>query len=59
MMGSSLDTLRKQLDEVNLEILELINRRAEIVQQIGQIKSKQSMKKFDPVREREMLDLIT
>lgn len=45
-MGSSLDTLRKQLDEVNLEILELINRRAEIVQQIGQIKSKQSMKKI-------------
>ncbi|MFD1851071.1 bifunctional 3-deoxy-7-phosphoheptulonate synthase/chorismate mutase [Oceanobacillus bengalensis] len=58
-MSNQLEQLRKQLDDVNLEILESINRRAELVQQIGQVKNKQSMKKFDPVREREMLDLIT
>ncbi|RLL47805.1 3-deoxy-7-phosphoheptulonate synthase [Oceanobacillus piezotolerans] len=58
-MSNEMEQLRKQLDEVNLEILESINRRAELVQQIGQVKSKQSTKKFDPVREREMLDLIT
>lgn len=53
-----MEQLRQQLDDVNLEILNLINRRAELVQEIGQVKSKQSMYKFDPVREREMLDLI-
>jgi len=53
-----MEQLRKQLDDVNLEILDLINRRAELVQEIGQVKTKQSMYRFDPVREREMLDLI-
>lgn len=57
-MSSEMEQLRKKLDEVNLEILELINQRAELVQEIGKVKSKQSMYKFDPVREREMLDLI-
>lgn len=54
-----MDQLRNQLDNVNFDLLELINRRAELVQQIGQVKEKQSMKRFDPVRERTMLDKIT
>ncbi|KKE77672.1 bifunctional 3-deoxy-7-phosphoheptulonate synthase/chorismate mutase [Oceanobacillus caeni] len=59
-MTNQFEQLRNQLDEVNLEILELINKRASLVQEIGQIKTKQSIRKeFDPVREREMLDLIT
>lgn len=58
MSQTEFEKLREQLDEVNLEILEQINRRAKIVQQIGQLKVKQSMKKFDPEREREMLDKI-
>lgn len=54
-----MDQLRDQLDSVNFDLLELINRRAALVQQIGQVKDKQSMKRFDPVRERTMLDKIT
>lgn len=54
-----MDQFRDQLDSVNLDLLELINRRAALVQQIGQVKEKQSMKRFDPVRERTMLDKIT
>ncbi|API90867.1 MULTISPECIES: bifunctional 3-deoxy-7-phosphoheptulonate synthase/chorismate mutase [Virgibacillus] len=56
---NELDQVRDRLDKVNLEILELINERAKLVQQIGDIKAKQSMKRFDPVRERDMLDKIT
>ncbi|AVQ99665.1 bifunctional 3-deoxy-7-phosphoheptulonate synthase/chorismate mutase [Oceanobacillus sp. M65] len=56
---NEMDQLREQMDSVNLEILKLINQRAEIVQQIGQIKAKQSMNRFDPVRERDMLNQIT
>src|SRR5699024_2428857 len=54
-----MDNLRKQMDEVNLELLALLNKRATIAHHIGQIKGKQSMKRFDPVRERDMLDHIT
>ncbi|MFD2046356.1 bifunctional 3-deoxy-7-phosphoheptulonate synthase/chorismate mutase [Ornithinibacillus salinisoli] len=56
MSTSDLEQLRTQLDDVNLQLLELMNNRAEIVQQIGQIKFKQGMKVFDPIREREMLN---
>lgn len=59
MSQKEFEKLRDQLDEVNLEILEQINRRAKLVQEIGQLKEKQSMKRFDPVRERDMLDKIT
>ncbi|PSL44549.1 3-deoxy-D-arabinoheptulosonate-7-phosphate synthase /chorismate mutase [Salsuginibacillus halophilus] len=58
MSNEQLDQLRGQLDEVNLKILELINERAELVQEIGQLKRKAGQNRFDPVRERAMLDLI-
>lgn len=54
-----LNTLRSELDVVNKELLALINKRGELVQQIGKIKSDQGMKKYDPVRERHMLDLVS
>lgn len=56
MNHNELDQLRNRLDDVNLQILELVNLRAAIVKQIGHIKNNQGMKRFDPVREREMLD---
>src|SRR5699024_7018072 len=59
MTQHQMDKLRNQLDDVNLKLLELINHRAKIVQGIGQIKQKQNMKRFDPVRERDMLNKIT
>lgn len=57
-MSNQLEQIREKIDKVNLDILELINERAELVQQIGQVKSKQSTERFDPIREREMLDAI-
>src|SRR5690625_7070 len=56
---ANIEQLRKQLDEVNADMLSLINERATLVQQIGEIKSKQGTKRFDPVRERDMLNKIT
>ncbi|HLR62546.1 MAG TPA: bifunctional 3-deoxy-7-phosphoheptulonate synthase/chorismate mutase [Lentibacillus sp.] len=58
-MSNELEQLRQQLDGVNNELLDLINQRAEIVQQIGQVKEKQSINRFDPVRERKMLNELT
>ncbi|MDC3415790.1 bifunctional 3-deoxy-7-phosphoheptulonate synthase/chorismate mutase [Aquibacillus salsiterrae] len=58
MGNEKIEQLRDQLDQVNLEILNLINQRAELVKEIGQVKEKQGANRFDPVRERKMLNLI-
>lgn len=58
MGNDQLEKLRNQLDEVNLKLLDVINERAKLVQEIGRVKSTQGVNRFDPVRERKMLDLI-
>lgn len=58
MSNEKLEQLRSNLDKVNLEILGLINKRAELVQEIGKLKLKQGVNRFDPERERQMLNLI-
>ncbi len=58
MSNNELDELRTRIDEVNLELLRLINERALLVQEIGRVKGSQGVYRFDPVRERMMLDKI-
>ena len=58
MSQQDLDGLRGQIDDLNLEILRLINERAAVVNEIGKIKEKQGVHRYDPLRERHMLDLI-
>ncbi|WP_226680458.1 bifunctional 3-deoxy-7-phosphoheptulonate synthase/chorismate mutase [Sutcliffiella horikoshii] len=59
MSHNELDALRKQVEELNLQLLEIINKRGELVQEIGKLKEAQGVNRYDPVRERKMLDLIT
>ncbi|MGE6226192.1 bifunctional 3-deoxy-7-phosphoheptulonate synthase/chorismate mutase [Paenibacillus chitinolyticus] len=56
MAQGNLDALRERLDTINGQLLELLSERAEIVQEIGQEKERQGVPKFDPVREKKMLD---
>lgn len=58
MGHDQIETIRKQVDEINLQILELINNRATMVQELGKKKLKQGINRFDPEREREMLTLL-
>jgi 3-deoxy-7-phosphoheptulonate synthase / chorismate mutase len=58
MANDKLNLLRTSVDELNLELLRLINERARLVQEIGQIKENQGVFRYDPVRERTMLDTI-
>ena len=58
MSNERIQQIRAELDEINLKILELINKRGELVKEIGKIKLKSGINRFDPVRERDMLDLI-
>ncbi|AQX54527.1 bifunctional 3-deoxy-7-phosphoheptulonate synthase/chorismate mutase [Priestia flexa] len=57
-MTKTLEQLRGQIDQLNLEILELLNKRGEIAKEIGELKGTQGVKRFDPVRERESLNHI-
>lgn len=55
----NLEQLRGRLSEINHNLLHLLSERAQITQEIGQIKEKQGVPKFDPVREKEMLEELT
>ncbi len=55
---SELEMLRSKIEKTTLEILELLNERGEIAQEIGKQKEMQGVKRFDPVQERKLLDLI-
>ncbi|MCY8543324.1 Phospho-2-dehydro-3-deoxyheptonate aldolase [Bacillus licheniformis] len=58
MSNTELDLLRQQANELNLQILKLINERGRIVQEIGKAKEAQGINRYDPVRERTMLNEI-
>ncbi|PGO45478.1 bifunctional 3-deoxy-7-phosphoheptulonate synthase/chorismate mutase, partial [Bacillus thuringiensis] len=59
MGNHELDLLRKNIDKINLQLLHLLNERAKVVKEIGEQKKLQGTRRFDPIREREVLDLIT
>ena len=58
MASQQLGRLRSEIDQLNLQILELLNERGRLVQEVGNLKEVQGVKRFDPVRERNVLDLI-
>lgn len=59
MGNAELDQLRQRVEEINLQLLDLINERAALVQEIGRVKEAQGVNRYDPVRERQMLNAIT
>ncbi|SDN54318.1 bifunctional 3-deoxy-7-phosphoheptulonate synthase/chorismate mutase [Alkalicoccus daliensis] len=56
MSNEQLEELRAQLDEVNDQLFDLITKRAELAQEVGRVKAAQGINRFDPVRERKMLN---
>jgi 3-deoxy-7-phosphoheptulonate synthase / chorismate mutase len=58
MMPSRLAELRGEIDEVNRELLALLQRRGEIVLEIGHLKQAQGLDGYDPSREEEMLHTL-
>ena len=51
--------LRKRIDELNLEILELLSERARVAEAIGEVQTGLGLSHYDPVREQKMLDALT
>ncbi|MBS4173846.1 bifunctional 3-deoxy-7-phosphoheptulonate synthase/chorismate mutase [Bacillus sp. FJAT-49736] len=58
MGNQELNDLRKQVEDINLKLLALINERGRLVQEIGRVKETQGVNRYDPVRERKMLNII-
>ena len=53
-----LGELRKQIDPINLQILELLNQRATIALEIGKTQQEMGTRFYDPQREAEMLNAL-
>ena len=47
--------LRENIDEVDEELLKVLNRRAELVIEVGQIKQKENIEVLDPDREAQLM----
>ena len=51
--------LRKRIDSLNLQLLELLSERAKVAEAIGEVQTGMGLSHYDPVREQEMLDALT
>ena len=58
MSEKQLDQLRQKVDQINLKLIELLNERGQVVQEIGKEKIKHGINRFDPEREREVLNMV-
>jgi chorismate mutase-like protein len=56
---AALDELRKQIDGLDLRILELLNQRAQIAAQIGDVKKAAALPVYEPKREEEVFHNVT
>ncbi len=52
-----LDELRRQIDAVDRKLVELLNERARLVEEVGKIKKRLGMEIYTPEREKEILEL--
>lgn len=58
MSKPDLENLRKEIDAIDAQLLDLFNRRAELVLKVGQVKQQMGLKLFDPEREEQILAAI-
>lgn len=58
MTDINLKQLRDQIDEINLQLLHLLNKRTKLVEAVGREKDKQGLKKHDPVREQQIIEKL-
>ncbi len=57
-MAESIQDLRAQVDDINLQILELLNKRASLASDIGKIQQQAGSAFYDPQRESQMLTAL-
>ena len=52
-----LNLLRKKIDEIDDKLLILLKERLEVSKKLGEIKKKNNMPIYDPVREQEIIEM--
>lgn len=58
-MEKTLEDLRKEIDEIDHEILKILVKRVDVVKQIGELKNEQNMPVLDEERKEKVLESIT
>ncbi len=58
MSEVTIETLRQAVDGINLQLLDLLSRRAELASQIGKLQTSQGNSLYDPQREADMLTAL-
>ncbi|MCI4627075.1 MAG: prephenate dehydratase [Candidatus Magnetoovum sp. WYHC-5] len=56
---NDLKALRDKIDDIDNSILELLNKRAEVALQVGELKKGESLQFYNPEREKQILDRLT
>jgi 3-deoxy-7-phosphoheptulonate synthase / chorismate mutase len=57
-MDDVIESLRRRIDGLNLELLRLLSERAEVAEAIGKRQTEMSISHYDPMREQAMLDAL-
>ena len=58
MTSENLTQLRNRIDEINDQLLDLLNERTALVEAIGREKDKKRKKKYDPIREQQIIEKL-
>ena len=53
-----IEACRKEIDEIESQLIKVLSRRAELAIEIGHFKRTQDLPIYDPVREQEIIDRI-
>ncbi|MCG8390309.1 MAG: chorismate mutase [Cytophagales bacterium] len=56
---TTIDQVRKKIDEIDRQLLDLLNRRMELVQEVGKIKKISNATIYRPEREREIIERLS
>lgn len=59
MNKKDIDTIRRQIDQIDEELLAKLNKRAGLVLDLARVKFESGKKLFDPARESEIYDRLT
>ncbi len=58
MRKNNLDDLRTEIDQLDRKLIQLLNQRARIVEQINEVKKNFRLPKFDPTREKKIIEKL-
>ncbi|RJQ33296.1 MAG: chorismate mutase [Actinobacteria bacterium] len=59
MANQEIENIRKQIDELDKKIVELLNERAHLSLKVNEFKLQENLPLYDPAREEEILDEVS